>query len=89
MFEIKSNQPVPAKVLAGRPSNKYPFSDMAVKDAFFVPVGESTEKQVMERMRTAVGRWKKLSQSPGCKFRVTACEDPDMLHRAVGIWRIA
>ena len=58
MFTIEKNVPIADKTHRGRmPSTKlnFPWSDMAVGDSFFVPVGDQDMVRLMNKI-TASGR---------------------------------
>ncbi|MEN9315457.1 MAG: hypothetical protein RIS35_1850 [Pseudomonadota bacterium] len=88
-FEIRSDIPVP-EIRRGAPRTGYPFARLEVGHCFFVAAGEEAEK-VVERMKGAAARWRKVNSLKDRKFTVAATQHPDdpMAQVVVGVWRTA
>lgn len=84
MFDVLVGIPVPPAVKVGRPRITYPFADMAVGGSFFVPIGESDSKAVMNRLRTATRRWRIESGSDYMEFRIAVAKH----NTEIGVWRV-
>lgn len=89
-YEIRTDIPVP-EVRRGAPRTAYPFADLTIGQAFFVPATEESEK-VVERMKGAAARWRKVNGLKDVKFTIAAIAHPDDplgQQKVVGVWRTA
>jgi hypothetical protein len=75
----------------GAAGQKYPFDSLQLGEAFFVPYGSATSKQVMNRMTGAVTRAKKNFEA---NYSARHFTDVDNVFgygvgtQGVGIWRV-
>jgi hypothetical protein len=88
-YDIRSDIPVPT-IRRGAPRTAYPFATLEVTQVFFVPATEEPEK-VVERMKGAAARWRKVNGLKDRKFVVASIAHPDdpMGQQVVGVWRTA
>jgi hypothetical protein len=89
-YDIRTDVPVPT-IRRGAPRTSYPFADINVGQAFFVPATDEPEK-VVERMKGACARWRKVNGLKDRKFTVAAIahpDDPMGSTQVVGVWRTA
>lgn len=86
-YEIFSDVPVP-QIRRGAPRTGYPFGDLEVGQCFFVEAGEEQEK-VVERLKGASARWRKVNGLKARKFAVAPHVDAMTEQESVGVWRTA
>ena len=86
-YEIRSDVPVP-QIRRGAPRTGYPFAALEVGQCFFVAAGDESEK-VVERIKGASARWRKVYGLKQLKFTVAPHADEMTGTQVVGVWRTA
>lgn len=91
-FKVVQGVVLPPPAHGGGGKTIYPFETMLVNAMFFVPYGDKTAKQVMNRMAGAITRAQKNVEA---KFAARHWVDNDNLHGfganvgGIGVWRTA
>ena len=79
-YEIIDGLPLPENPKEA----KYPFSSMAVGQAFLIPAAEVAPNSTLHRLRRAVSNWKRKQDRRDTQFAIREMEDGSL-----GVWRLA
>ncbi len=91
-YALLSDLPVPV-IPRGKPRHEYPLGEMQVGQAFVVDLSGDGEEKDVDRMKSAISRWKKSTGQKQLRFTVAVIDHTDDLtggvSRKVGVWRAA